>query len=303
MARNPNFKSISPPFSLRDLPQEVVNDLSTDQHYGYRICQMITTGEVDEDLMKMKVGPVCHSRWLTTASRLCRLYVSKHGLVGEDAKNLRAIVTFIVSHYFPMWFDIKAEHLLMSGPRHILKEVDIVRQLKRKDATSKEIKKIGMHFIEKGAWSAHSEPLLLSLLSSNDIEDRRFGISKILEIRGGAEYGTTSLRQVWTPKLNWEAKSLQNLQAWENSTESNITCAISSIELWKFLETPLDLGKIPCHAQSCERCVKEVTIASAAVFGAERRDGYIRAKITSRSLIPVNETKRDLAGLLSNVAQ
>ena len=58
------------------------------------------------------------------------------------------------------------------------------------------------------------------------------------------------------------------------------------------------LPKIPCHAQSCERCVKEVTIASLAVYGDERRDGYIRAKIASRSLVPINETKKDLAGLL-----
>ena len=44
--------------------------------------------------------------------------------------------------------------------------------------------------------------------------------------------------------------------------------------------------------------MKEVTIASLAVYGDERRDGYIRAKIASRSLVPINETKKDLAGLL-----
>ena len=32
---DPAFKSISPPFPLRELPAEVVNDLSTDQHYAY----------------------------------------------------------------------------------------------------------------------------------------------------------------------------------------------------------------------------------------------------------------------------
>ena len=259
---------------------------------------MITSAEVDEDLLKMKVGLVCHSRWLTTANRYCRLYVANHGLTGNDARHLHAIVSFIVSHYFPLWFDIKAESSLTSGPSHILKEIEIVRQMKGKDATSKTIKKIAMKFIEKGAWSAHSEPLLLSLLASNEEEDRRFAISKILEIRNGADFGDTSVRQVVTPNLNWDAKSLRHLQNFESLTESNVTSSISSKDLWDFLEKPLELGKIPCHAQSWERCVKEVTIASAAVFGAERRDGYIRAKIESRSVLPVNETKKDLASLI-----
>ena len=35
--------------------------------------------------------------------------------------------------------------------------------------------------IEKGAWSAHLEPLFLSMLGSSKVEDRRFVISKILE--------------------------------------------------------------------------------------------------------------------------
>ena len=49
---------------------------------------------------------------------------------------------------------------MLSGPSHILKEVDIVRQMKGKDAISKKIKSIAMTFIKKVAWSAHSEPLL-----------------------------------------------------------------------------------------------------------------------------------------------
>ena len=261
---------------------------------------MVTTGIVDEDLLLMKVGNVSHARWLTTANRFCRVYVSKHGLIGEDEKKLRAIVTFIVSHYFPMWFEIKCRPHLTNGPRHILKEIEIIRSMNGKDEKSKKVKSIAMQFIDKGAWQAHSEPLLLSLLSSHDVEDRRFGISKTLEIRNGNEFGDTSPRQVVTPTLNWQAKTIRNLHEWKDPTEPNITASISSKNLWKFLEEPLTLPNIPCHAQSCERCVKEVTIASEAVFGEERRDGYIRARITSRAMAPINESKSDLAGLISS---
>ena len=40
----------------------------------------------------------------------------------------------------------------------------------------------------------------------------------------------------------------------------------------------------PVHGQSIERCVKEVTKASAAVYGEERRDGFIRATLAHRKL-------------------
>lgn len=295
-----DFQPLNPPFPLRELPPDVINDLSTDQNYGYRICQTITTGIIDEDLLRMKVGPVSHSHWVTTADRICRVYISKHGLTGEDLKKLRVIVPFIVSHYYPLWFDIKAESKISFAPRHILKEIAIVRSMKAKDVLSKKVKSIAMQFIEKGAWQAHSEPLLLSLLSSGDVEDRRFGISKILSIRNGATLGCREIREVFAPKLNWEARSIRELHKWENPTEPLQTSSTSSTDIWRYLDTPLQLPLVPCHAQSCERCVKEVTIASSSVFGLERRDGWIRAKISSRSLMPLNETKGDLAQLIPN---
>ena len=65
-----------------------------------------------------------------------------------------------------------------------------------------------------------------------------------------------------------------------------------------FLSAPLKIPKIPSHTQSCERSVKEVTSASAHVFGAERRDGFIRAKMQSSKLMPAMETKANLASLI-----
>ena len=79
---NKHLKTISPFFPLCEMPAEVVNDLSTDQRYAYRMWKMITTGDVDEDLIQLKVGEVCPSRWLTTGNRFGRLWISSHGLVG-----------------------------------------------------------------------------------------------------------------------------------------------------------------------------------------------------------------------------
>jgi len=44
------------------LPNDVVEDLSTDQYYAYRICWSVIYGEVDTDLRRLEVGEICHSR-------------------------------------------------------------------------------------------------------------------------------------------------------------------------------------------------------------------------------------------------
>ena len=126
---NTQFKIITPVLPLRHLPEEVVHDLSSDQQYAYRMAVMITTGVIDVDLLSYQVGIVCHARWLTTANRICRLYVSKHGLTGNDSKKLRAITHFIINHYFLMWFEIKCSPTLKSGPLHVFHEIKIIQGL------------------------------------------------------------------------------------------------------------------------------------------------------------------------------
>ena len=97
-----NFKSIPYP-SFPFLPNEIIDDLSTDQYYGYRMCWAIITGEVDEDLSHLQIGPLNHSRWLTLACRVLRFYVSQ----ANPTKNLSLIVVFVIKVYFHSWFDIK----------------------------------------------------------------------------------------------------------------------------------------------------------------------------------------------------
>ena len=62
---------------------------------------------MDEDLGYLTLGKAGHSRWLTTANLFCSFWCSKHGLRGKLLARLKMIVTFIVTHYFPCWFQIK----------------------------------------------------------------------------------------------------------------------------------------------------------------------------------------------------
>ena len=69
---------------LPSMPTEVVKDLSTDQFYAYKIHEAIRTGNMSARLALLEIGPVNHSRWLTTATRFLRIWCSKHGLKGKN---------------------------------------------------------------------------------------------------------------------------------------------------------------------------------------------------------------------------
>ena len=50
------FKSIpNPHFPM--LPNDVLEDLSTVQYYGYKICRSVICGEVDDDFRLHNIGP------------------------------------------------------------------------------------------------------------------------------------------------------------------------------------------------------------------------------------------------------
>ena len=89
---NPRFQAITVGSPLIELDKEIIDDLSTDQKYGYRIVMAIRAGKIPVDLANMNIGPVCHSRWLTTDNRFLRMYVSKHGFKGKNLANLKLIV-------------------------------------------------------------------------------------------------------------------------------------------------------------------------------------------------------------------
>lgn len=124
---NPNFTPIVVGPPLVKLPDKVIDDLSTDQHYGYRMVCAIRDGVLPARLALLEIGPVNHSRWLTTANRLLRLWVAKHGLKGKHLKNLKSIVEFIIGVYYPCWFNVKVKHSWIEGPRHILFQLDCLK--------------------------------------------------------------------------------------------------------------------------------------------------------------------------------
>ncbi|GBM43342.1 hypothetical protein AVEN_166089-1 [Araneus ventricosus] len=59
-----------------ELPTTDRRDLSKDQMYLLEISQALRLGNCSDDLARRSPGTLSHSRWLTTANRVLRLYVS-----------------------------------------------------------------------------------------------------------------------------------------------------------------------------------------------------------------------------------
>ncbi|XP_065663964.1 uncharacterized protein LOC136085927 [Hydra vulgaris] len=196
---NPFFSKVETGEPLINLSNDVVKDLSTDQYYGYQIVNAIRSGHVPQQLGLLEIGPVNMARWLTTANRICRIWVSHHGLQGDAAQKLLKLVEFIVGVYFPVWFNIKVKHSWTEGPKHVL------YQLKLLQHQSLDIQNTVIPTIKRSAWYAFSESILQTMLCSENKEERSFSVLKILEIRGegdeNEQLGDLSVRPRRTPDI------------------------------------------------------------------------------------------------------
>jgi hypothetical protein len=264
---------------------ERIVDLSTDQRYLYEICEAVSEGVCSVSLSRRDPGALSHSRWLTAANRILRLYVSTE----SPSDKLVTIVTFIVKVYAPMWFEIKINPSCKNGAKHLWQTIRKSRYL------SDELKALIDPVIQRNAYFGHHENILLSMITDNRKHIRELGMRRILRARS-QKYG---IRQFCVPTLNFAANDYIDLIDWQNTniTEPPLLAEISVNDIEMFVvsgDVPvIDFPKYLCHTQAVERCVKLVTEASAAVCGMQARDGFIRVRLQSREVMPYFNTKAD----------
>ena len=109
------------------------------------------------------------------------------------------------------------------------------------------------------------------------------------------------------PNINFNARTYCELVSWRNVdiTEPPLMKQFSNSELKDLVDKgntsqlrDYDGFRLPCHTQAVERCVKLVTETSLKVAGDVKRDGYIRAVFTSRSVMPTFITKKQYKNAL-----
>ena len=92
---------------------EAKNQLSCDQKYRYEIVSAVETDYVSKRLANLYPGKMTHSRWLTTANKVIRLYVS----VSKPSDTLKKTANFVATIYASSWFIIKLNPQAQSGPK------------------------------------------------------------------------------------------------------------------------------------------------------------------------------------------
>ena len=105
------FKSIPNP-KFPAIPNSLMDDLSSDQYYAYRICSAVMLGSADADLEFLEVGRLNHSRWLTLGCRILQFYVAHEKLTS----NFSTLEEFLIEVCFPVWFQIKFNNKITDGP-------------------------------------------------------------------------------------------------------------------------------------------------------------------------------------------
>ncbi|KAG0709944.1 hypothetical protein GWK47_023799 [Chionoecetes opilio] len=158
--------------------------------------------------------------------------------------------------YFKLYYDIKVHHRLEDGPKHILTQLRVMRSQPKKVQTAVTF------YVRTGAWFAHSECVLLSLMASQSEDDR----------------------------------SLQTLISWQPGQvhEPAFTCSLSGDQIQEIPVKPYEVPEFSIHTQSTERVVQQVTEAAAAVVGQQASDGFIRGRAHHWETMPCFRSKKDM---------
>lgn len=259
--------------------------LSTDQKYLLMIYSAVSSGICPQNLAKMNPGKIHHARWLTTANRILRLYIS----TVAPSETLKILVQYIMKVYIPVWFQIKCNPSADQGAKHLHQLILKSQFLPEKYRT------IVNKVIQNNSYFAHSENLLLAMIYDTNDVIRKLGISRIIKARTA---GQTSLRQFKLPKLMFDAQEYHFMINWQTTqlAEPPVTKHLSTDLLTDIQRGSADLPPLTSfcnNTQAVERCIKMVTDASSIVVGMEARDGLIRSKLEGRKRLPRFETKKD----------
>ena len=152
------FKSIPNPY-FPEVPPQVLDDLSRDQYYSYRICKAVMAASVESDLQYLEIGAIVHLRWLTLGYRILRLYVS----LDDPPSALMFLAEYCVRVYFPTWFNIKRNNKLTYGSKNFFNLVKRITQL-----SNEEVKHVALQNVQKNALFVHPENILLAMLGDDN---------------------------------------------------------------------------------------------------------------------------------------
>ena len=191
--------------------------------------------------------------------------------------------------------------------------------------SNKKVKHVALQNVQKNAFFAHPENILLAMLGDDNKDVRKRAVSRVQAIRETSEnldHNLTSenpksldksdefnmydscvnVRRFEVPKaINTNAESFFEMVNLDDSDfrQPPAINDLSSSEIASIADNPLKLDH-PSHNQAVERHVKVVTEASGQVVGYERRDGLICQKLKSHMIMKKFNTKQQFVAVPVN---
>lgn len=270
-----------------DVADIVKRDLSTDQLYFLKACLAVQLGPQSSSdipfLQNSLPGNISHARWLTKANRILRLYMSKD----VPSERLRRVTNFIVKVYGPCWFKIKSNPSCQDGSRNFFYIIQLCQQLDEAD------QKIILPVLKNNNYFAHAENILLSGVGDVDENIRRFASDKILDARSRSTSSGIRLFDKSNIAVNFKAESYIDMVDWAQChvTSPPVLSHVSNEQLQQ--NQHIIMNQFPCHSQAVERTVKDISAASAKVYGHYSRHGMILQSKKCRLELPKVDSKAD----------
>ena len=154
--------------------EEVFKQLSNDHKIFLRLVRVVITGEVEEQYVSMKIGPVVQSRFTTTQARCIRRWISEE----QPSFELSRVVNYLIYVWAEVFLLGKRKNSLVMAPRMLLLEV----MLTKKHCSNPE-KTLLKSSISHNGQMAHPENVLLAMLASPTLLERKKAVDIIFGIR------------------------------------------------------------------------------------------------------------------------
>ena len=122
----------------------------------------ISNGNILFSLSRNDPGKMSHSRWLTTANRNLRLYVSTK----YPSENLKVLTEYVIRAYTCAWFDIKSKLSCRYGSQYFYNIIKNSRFLPEK------LKNIEDQTLQRNAYFNHPEIIVLQMVVENTSKRR-----------------------------------------------------------------------------------------------------------------------------------
>ncbi|KAK3922336.1 Methylsterol monooxygenase 1-3 [Frankliniella fusca] len=180
------------------------------------------------------------ARWVTTASRVLRVYAA----YSRPPAVLSHLAQFIVKVYALCWFTIKKKPQATQGPHHLHLMIAASRFLPKK------WRDVVHESISINGFFAHPENLLLAMVTDARKDVRELAVERIVEARQRSP--GRRIRSFVVPRINFDAQEYSQLVFWDSVTVTPppLLSAHSDDDLRAAAAAgPLEVPPLPCHTQ------------------------------------------------------